>query len=102
MHHTKTRHVREVGSTQVSRVMRLAEKDFLRRASGRSPLLDASLQRAELTILKRTTMFSLKPLKKRLCLKTRIELQLLFNLRPDQFERILPSPPIVIPFCFAG
>jgi hypothetical protein len=44
--HVQTRHVREVGSTQTTRLVDLREEDLLGRSVQGTPLLDVSLQGA--------------------------------------------------------
>jgi hypothetical protein len=55
-------HMREVGRTQPSWLMLLAEVDLLRRPFRGTPQLDASLQCPELPLLKPARVFSLQPL----------------------------------------
>ena len=100
--HVEAGHVCEVGRSEVTGMMRLAEEDFLRGTFGGSPLLDATLKRSQLSILKLAFMFSLQPCEDRLGLQARIQPQLFFDLGPDRFERIFPSPPIMLDLRFAG
>jgi hypothetical protein len=93
--HVQAAHVREVGSTQASRLMHLLEVHFLARTGAGVPGFDAPLQGAQLALFEAPRMLLLQPGEQGFRLQLRLTLQLLEHLRPHLGERIRPGSPVV-------
>jgi hypothetical protein len=89
----QARRVREVGGTQPARLMHLLEKDLLDRPVQGAPLLDVSLQGAQLPIGEAAGVRLLQPGEQGLGLQAGVERQLLLDPVPDVGEGIAPGSP---------
>src|ERR1017187_10278492 len=89
--HPQLFHVREVGSAQPPRRMLLGEEHLLSRTFSRSPVLHATLQRAQLPVLKMAGVLPLQILENGLSLKTGVSFKQLLNIVPDLNERVGPG-----------
>jgi hypothetical protein len=89
----QARAVREVRGAEPSRLVDLGEEDFLGRSVQGAPLLDATLEGPELAVGEPAGMTALEIVEQGLGLQSRVEPQLLFELRPDIGERIVAGPP---------
>ena len=99
----QTAAVCEVRSTQPTRFVHLREEDFLGRPRYRPPLLQPTLQGAQLTVGEAAGEPPLQVRKQGLGLQSRVEPQLLFQLGPDLGEGInTRTPGAVHAFDLAG
>src|ERR1019366_2412995 len=89
--HAQIFHVSEVGSAQPTRRMLLGEEHFPGRTFSCTPVLYATLQRAQLPVLKTAGVLPLQVLEDRLGLETSVILKQLFNLVPELNERVGPG-----------
>jgi hypothetical protein len=85
-------HLGEVRSGQVPSVMQLTEHHLPSWTEGHPPVVNASLQRAAMTVLELARVLLLDPVEEGLRLKPRFALQERFHLMPYPGERILPRP----------
>src|ERR1022692_2610620 len=88
--HAQLFHVREVGSAQPPRRMLLGKEHLPGRTFSRTPVLHATLQRAQLPVLKTAGVLPLQVLKDRLGLETSVIFKQPLNIVPDLNERIRP------------
>jgi hypothetical protein len=86
--HVQTVHVREVRSAQPARMMNLAEVYLPPGPVRGPPLLDAPLQRPQLSLVKPSRILPQKPIPQGLGLELGRLLQLRGHFRPDLGERI--------------
>src|ERR1035438_4479755 len=89
--HAQLFHVREVGSAQPPRRMLLGEEHLPGRTFSRTPALHATLQRAQLPVLKTAGVLPLQILEDRLGLKTCVIFKQPLNLVPDLNEGVGPG-----------
>jgi hypothetical protein len=89
----QARAVGEVRGAEPSRLVDLGKEDFLGRAVQGTPLLEATLEGAELAVGELAGVTALKIVEQGLGLQTGVEPQLFFELRPDIGERIVAGPP---------
>jgi hypothetical protein len=81
----------------------LREEDFLGRSLDGPPLLEATLQGTQLTVAKAARKATLQVDEQGFGLQSRVEPQLLFELRPDVGERVVTrTPGTVHTFDLAG
>lgn len=91
--HVQTVHVREVRSAQPARMMNLAEVHLPPRPVRGPPLLDAPLQRPQLSLVKPSRILPQKPIPQGLGLELGRLLQLRGHFRPDLGERVHARAP---------
>lgn len=91
--HPQVRHVREVGGTQPTGRVDLGEEHFLRRSVGRSPRLDAPLERAQLAVGEPSGVLALELPEQGQRFQPRIEGQSLDDAGPDVGEGVRVSAP---------
>jgi hypothetical protein len=92
--HAQTGAVREVAGAQPPWVMHLVEEHLLRLAVQRTPLLDPTLQRPQLTVRELAGIAALQIHEQRLRLQARVEAEHRLQLRPDRHERIGLGTPV--------
>src|ERR1035437_3279403 len=89
--HAQLFHVREVGSAQPPRRMLLGEEHFPGRTFSCTPVLHATLQRAQLPVLKTAGVLPLQVLENGLGLKPCVIFKQLLNIVPNLDERVRPG-----------
>src|SRR5437762_1921165 len=94
--------VGEIGLAQLPRTVLLGEIHFLRWSSRRPPVFYLALKRPQLSLGESLGILPLQFSKNRLGLQARVPVQLLFNLRPDVLELILPRAPVTFHLHLAG
>jgi hypothetical protein len=92
--HLQAIHVREVRGTQPTGLMDLAEVHLPAWPLGDAPLLDPSLQSAQLPLVEPSRILGLQPIPQGLGLQGRRQLQLRGHFRPDLGERVHPRSPV--------
>jgi hypothetical protein len=100
--HLQTAGVRKVGGAQLAGLMDLAKEDLLGRPVQGTPLLDVSLQGAQLPIGKAAGIFALQPVKHGLGLQAGVESQLLLDACPDLGEGVESRSPGMLHAHLAG
>jgi hypothetical protein len=95
-------HVREVRRAQPTRLMHLAEKDFLGGAVPRLPLPYPSFQRPPVPLPVLAGMLAFQPFHQLFRLQARRTFQQFLHLRPDRRQRIHARPPAMGPARLAG
>src|ERR1039458_7492314 len=89
--HAQLFHVRKVGSAQPPRRMLLGEEHFPGRTFSRTPVLHATLQCAQLPVLKTAGVLPLQVLENGLGLKPCVIFKQLLNIVPNLDERVRPG-----------
>jgi hypothetical protein len=100
--HLQAGRVREIGRAQLAGLVGLAEEHLLGRPVQGTPLLDVSLQGAQLALGKAAGVLPLKPVKHGLGLQTRVDDQLLLDARPHLRKRVGPRSPGMLHAHLAG